>query len=545
MIQPNLLRAASLSLLIWIFAGCQTVQPVAEETTEPEVAESETPVTDQKSAARWYNLNLSIDPENQSISGYTEILIEAGDHQLKKTDLDLHDNFVVSEVSVDGQSLEFSHETGRLTVKFDDPLRRHERVKVRVYYEGKPVVSPNPPWSGGFVWEEDDSGNHLIGVTTQTAGGQIWFPAMDHPALRPDSAAINITVPKPYFVASNGLLRDITESGEYQTFHWSTKYPIHTYNITMNVGMYEEVEKTYITENGTEMPVVFYVLPESREYADQILDMTILKLKQLRNYFGEYGFTDEKFGLVETSYLGMEHQTINAYGNQFRFDTVAGREYDWLLLHELIHEWWGNLITVTDWADFWIHEGITTYGDALFLDDFAGAEYYHAKLAEYSCQISNRSPVAPMTASGVDDVYNHDIYYKGAWFMHSLRHFTGPDLFAETLREFALANRYQATSSEKFRIFWKQYSGTDPLELMNIYLYSTTIPQTEIRNSGNNSWEISIPNIETELPVDVMLSGETIRLNLGSNPVRVNSESEPVIDPENWYLKNDICFEIN
>lgn len=488
----------------------------------------------------FYDINLEIHPEKQFISGFVDVYAFALKDSIRVIELDLVNHYEVEFVTHESKPLEFSHKKDKLIAHLPSELMEGESAVLRVIYSGNPPVARRPPWDGGFNWSKDPDGNHWIGVSCQMEGAKLWLPVKDHPISRADSVAINITVPAPYVVATNGLLLDITENEDKLTYHWFTGYPIHNYNISINVALFEQFEKSYLTEYGTLMPVVFYVLPQYRQHADEILDMTIEKLKHLRRYFGEYGFTREKFGLVHTYYLGMEHQTINSYGNGFDYFTKDGKSYDWLLLHEMGHEWWGNLITIRDWADFWIHEGITTFTDALFLWDFYSPEVYHEKIREYAPRISNRQPIIPWKNATSRDVYNHDIYYKGAYFMHTLSFVLGRPTFLNILRSFVDQNRYGYTSTLEFRIFFERYSGMDLEGLFNLYLYGTDYPEIKINKIESGIYEISIPNIGFILPMDILTSNGISRNYLSSEPIRILSDELPIVDPEAWYLKRVI-----
>ncbi len=485
----------------------------------------------------YYSLNLKIDPDNKFLEGFTDVHVYGLVDDASVIELDLVRNYQVTNVYENGVPAQFSHEEDKLFVFLTNEISKDEKVQLRVEYSGHPPVAVRPPWEGGFNWSVDSEGNHWVGVSCQLEGAKIWFPAKDHPVSRADSVSLNITVPKPYKVASNGLLQERTvRDSDWHTWHWKTRYPIHNYNVSINIGLFETVEDKYLAEDGTVVPVIFYVLPQDKHRAGELLEITIQKLKQMRVYYGEYGFTSEKFGLVQTDYLGMEHQTINSYGNDFRYTVIDGKAYDWLLLHELIHEWWGNLITVSDWADFWIHEGITTYTDALFLWDYFSEETYHAKIAEYKGFIRNHQPIIPGENVTSAEVYNHDVYYKGAYFMHTLSFVMGRGTFMNLLRAFALQNRYQYTSTEELRSFFETYSGIGLKGLFDLYLYSTELPELLVEENSDGKFAVSIPNIDFNLSVEILTSNGKSIHKIGPEPTVIESETNPEVDPGNWYL---------
>lgn len=489
----------------------------------------------------YYDLNLRVAMDQQAISGHVDLYIIPDADTLTTIELDLVEEYRISYIEAGGRLTGFGRAGDKLYIYLTEPPAAGESFRIRVVYSGKPPVAVRPPWDGGFNWSKTTDGSHWVGVSCQGEGAQLWYPNVDHPARRPDSASVNVTVPEPYVVASNGLLKSVYDHGTgFLTYRWKTRYPIHTYNINISIAPYETYEKPMTLDDGSTMPVVFYVLPDDLDKAEGLVDMAIDMLTRLSKYYGEYPFSSEKFGIVQTDYLGMEHQTINAYGNRFNYTRINGEEFDWLLLHEMGHEWWGNKITITDWADFWIHEGITTYTDALYLWDRFGPEAYHAKFDDYRRRISNRQPVVPGSDMTSAEVYNLDIYYKGAYFMHSLRYLLGDDMFFAALRVFATddSRTYSNyTSTSDFRTFFEQHTGTDLKAFFELYLYTTDLPQIQIEHAGSEQYIISIPNISFDMPMDVVTGGTQRRMLLGPEPVQVSSPEEPIVDPQNWYLK--------
>lgn len=489
----------------------------------------------------FFDIQVEVLPDEQRIRGDVTVHVYSLQDGVQDIELDLVHLYKVESVSVKGEELNFEHSDDKLFIQLGEVMGEEDIIPVRIKYSGEPPVAQRPPWEGGFTWDEDANGNHWIGMSKQLEGAKIWLPVKDQPTSRVDSVSIAVTVPQPYVVASNGLLKEITEDyHERHTYHWFTRYPIHNYNINFTVGMFEEASTEYRTINGEDMPVVFYVLEDDMIFAEELLEITVSKLEQLRHYFGEYAFTNEKFGLVQTPYLGMEHQTINAYGNNFEYTEIEGKRYDWLLLHEMIHEWWGNAITVEDWADFWIHEGITTYTDALFLWDYYGPEVYYEKMDDYVGSISNRQPLIPGTDITSDEIYNHDVYYKGAWFMHTLKHVMGRPVFLEAIRNFAIQNRYRYTSTAAFMEYFQKYTATNLQPLFEMYLYDTELPAIDLILDGTGVYSLRITNMDVELPMEIMTSEGLQRVMVSGASQLIESETEPVVDPNRWYLTADM-----
>ncbi len=493
----------------------------------------------------FYNLNLEIFSNKQAIAGFVTVKIRALEDSLEMVELDLIDNFDVSRVlDQSDNSLSFKHNDNLILVNPATPLKKDEILDLKVEYSGQPVQAIKPPWIGGFNWSRDSLGNDWIGVSCQSEGAKIWFPCKDHPSDEPDSAAINITIPKEYYCASNGLLRDIsTPRAGFRTFHWFTGYPINNYNINISIGKYEILSREYKTLDNRVMPVYYYVLPEARAGADELIDMAVDMLYTYRKYYGEYPFTTEKFAIVHTDYLGMEHQTINAYGNDYQYTDLNGVKWDWLMLHEMGHEWWGNKLTAADFADLWLHEGICSYGESLFQLEKAGEGAYHEFMAKTKSKIRNSAPIIPKRNATTLDVYRGDIYTKGAYLMHSLRYILGDSLFFPTLKEFATDSQYtyqNLVTTDDFIQLINKNSGRDYSQLLKFYLYTTDYPQIKIDSSDVNEYHVSIPNIDFTIPMEITLDNGSQQVELGSEPTMFHSQMKPLVDEGEWFLKEFI-----
>jgi len=494
----------------------------------------------KKYDAVFYGLNLEVLSEEKIIKGFVNVGIRPITDDLQVVELDLIDNFEVSKITFNQQTLPYEHGNNKLLIFLDAPLLKNRYAELSIHYSGHPLEAIRPPWIGGFNWSKDSNGDDWIGVSCQGEGGQVWFPCKTHPSDEPDSVAINITVPKPYYCASNGILNEITEPREgYLTYHWFTRYPTNNYNISINIAKYEVLEKSYISIDNNEIPVIYYYLNDPEEKADSLINMAIDMLKTLEKYYGEYPFADEKFGLAETSYLGMEHQTINSYGNDYKFTERNGYKFDWLMLHEMTHEWWGNKVTVKDWADFWIHEGIGTYSEALYLLDKLGEEGYHYHMSGKKRGIKNKSPILKSQNAVSSEAYIGDIYTKGAYFMHSLRYLLGDSIFFPTLYQFVNDPAYtynNLVDTKDFLNLVNENSGKDFADFFDFYLKTNDLLDVNIDSLSNNKWRISIPNINFELPVEIMVDGTINKYMMGCRPIEIKADSNVLVDPRGWFL---------
>ena len=482
-----------------------------------------------------YQLELEILPESQSIKGKNKITFQT-EEKLDTLRLNLIESYEVSRVMMNGEEVGFRHFGDTLDI-FPADCTCEE---VEIFYSGPTPIAIRPPWTGGFTWEMDALDNHWMGLSSQNEGAKIFMPCLDHPSSEPLLGVdLIFTAPKPYFVASNGKLLDTRESENRITYHWATRYPINNYNINFTLGIFHQESKTFLSSDGTAIPLYVYVLQQNREKAAELMQILERSAQTLEKFFGPYPFPNDKIAVVETPYLGMEHQTINAYGNGFKFEKVGNVQSDWLLQHELGHEWFGNKISVKDWADFWIHEGLTAYADWLFYLEHGGEEAYHAKVATVRPNIRNLRPVVSPRNSNSDIAYHPEIYTKGAYIIHSLRYFLGDELFFPMLKAFATDERFtyeNLVETQDFTDFAKHFTQKELDGFFDLYLKSVRLPKVKVVKKGKKGYAVSLPNIDFSMPVEILTSRGYERHILSSTPVIISSDTPIQVDPRNWYI---------
>ena len=500
----------------------------------------------------YLDLSLTIDPERHWLEGWAELEILLDDPSVDRVELDLLDAFSISAVTLDGRETRYERAGHKLFIPL--PRDRGDRVRTHIAYQGHPLEAKRPPWEGGFNWSTTESGQPWVGLSCQGEGGKVWYPSKDHPSDKIDRARLRITLPEPLYCAANGLLQSIEAAREgWRTFDWRTDYPISVYNLTVNIADYAILERTYTGENG-DMPVLLYVLKESqaadrqdgdpRDYQQKqadLLDMTLDYLAFYAKHFGEYPFIGEKFALAHTDYLGMEHQTINSYGNHFRVEDG----YDWLLLHEMGHEWWGNKVSVTDWRDFWIHEGICTYATGMYLEEKQGFAAALAFFQDLAGEVTHRRPLAGKEPATASQAYQADVYNKGALVLHALRFLLGKRLVERILEAFANDPRHtylKTVTSADFIAQANQIAG-EPLEwFFNPYLYESEPPLLFARREGE-SLHLRWQSASFTMPVEVRIGGEggsryrRIAMVGGEGSLDLPAGVAVDLDPREWVMK--------
>lgn len=492
---------------------------------------------------RHVDLRVRVLPGTRSITGSAETtlrVVGAVDAFL----CDLDHRLTVHEVRVDGRHRPFDHAKDRLRVTLVSPWKAGETHRVLVRYGGKPKVALKAPWIGGFVWKKTpEGGRPWIGVACQEDGSDIWWPSKDHPSEEPeDGMDIALTVPEGLVGLSNGAPLGSVDNGDGTvTSHWKVHYPINQYDVTLDVGPYVSIEERYHGVDGTlDVPILFWALPEHQEKAGRMWKQAPNILEVLGHYFGEYPFLKDKYWVVEAPYLGMEHQTLVAYGDTFTDNSFG---FDGILLHETAHEWWGNKVTVSDWADFWLHEAFATYAEALYVDDTLGHERYLKYMGRMRGRIRNKKPIVQGTHLDSIHAYTGDIYFKGAWVLHTLRWLIGDEVFLKILHDFPNDPRYayKHATTKDFIAFVAAETGRDLDWFWKQYLFEAKLPAWTLHRrpaGAGGQVEISWNDPAFELPIPVDVGGRVRRVEMpgGYGSLTVPNGAEVAIDPEGLIL---------
>ena len=499
-----------------------------------------------------YDLSLALDPAERTIEGTLTVIADVV-APLEELVLDLDDALKVRGVHEGGRPLEWSHVAGVLRIALGSKRASGAQLAVAVDYGGSPRVAQRPPWEGGFTWSETPAGAPWVTTSCQQEGADLWWPCKDHPGDEPERMDLHIRVPRPLVVATNGeLSKKETHADGTWTWHWHVSTPINNYGVALNVAPYIELKADYTSTAGTPLPITLYVLPSSVEQGRAFLPEIVQHLRWFEETFGPYPFRADKYAVVETPYLGMEHQTIIAYGNEFKTDR---RGFDWLHHHELAHEWWGNLVTAADWKDFWIHEGFATYCQNLYGEHLKGPEELFASVRRMRRGLNNEKPVAPLTTCTTKQIYfnpgggyDNDVYYKAALVLHTLRFVIGDEAFFRALRRMSYPDPAleQVTGGEQCRFVTtadfvtiaERESGRELDWFFDVYLHRSKLPELVLERSEaafSVGWKVpgggAFP-----LPIEVVIDGQRRRCQPGESvPAAPDALLEP--DPDGWVLR--------
>ena len=493
---------------------------------------------------RHYTLALNVDIEKESINGYAEIEMRLS-KPLDTILLDLSRIYAISAITVNGKQEVFKHQGDSILIVNNKRFTAGTQ-RVKISYSGIPPVAVRPPWDGGFTWTKDKSGNPWVAINCQLQGAKIYFPCKDHPSDEPNEGVdLFITIPQGLSVAGPGLLQGVKNlENNKATWHWKTNYTISNYCIVFNIGKYSVAIRDYVTVDNHTVPIQYYVLEEDFKQADRVLALRARDTRVLEKYFGEYPWVKEKIGIAEVPNPGMEHQTMVTFDNNFKFKMYRGGiEYSSNLFHEFAHEWWANKITNRDWAHMWIQEGITTYAEALFFKEELGEVGYDSVMRSVRRGIANKKPVVQGEGLDMGEVYNNDVYSKGAFFMHSLRFLLGDQVFFPTLRKFITDVKFPYNKffeTDDVAAFFSKQWGRDLKPFFDFYLRTTNELDFHVRSMGDDKYQVVLTNGPIDLPIDIMTDKGIIRKMMvvkALTPVTIVSKTKPIIDPRGFYFK--------
>ncbi|WP_445455043.1 M1 family metallopeptidase [Flavobacterium sp. HNIBRBA15423] len=465
-----------------------------------------------------YDLNIKINPEERSIVGYNDISFKVV-APTKKIQLDLFDNMKVDSIVWSNQKLKYKRDFDAVFISFPKELAKNANEKVRFYYSGNPKIAKNAPWDGGFVFKKDSNGKDFIAVAVQGTGASLWYPVKDSQTDEPDNgASVKVAVPNGLMNVSNGrFIKREAINNDYTRWDWEVKNPINNYTITVNIADY-----IHIHDEMGNLDLDYYVLRENKDKAIAHFDADVKPMMEcFQAKFGQYPFWEDGYKLVETPYLGMEHQSAVAYGNKYRkgylgmdlSGTGEGMNFDFIIIHETGHEWFGNSVTSKDIADMWIHEGFTTYSETVFIECEKGYEAAMKYINGQAKNVQNDKPI--IGQFGVNNEGSGDMYYKGALLLNTLRHVVNNDnKWWDILLKYSNTFKKKIIDTQTVIDFFNKETGRNLTPIFNQYLKYTTIPKLEIKGYKKRfqyRWVTEEPNFK--MPVDIMIGDKKVRLN--------------------------------
>jgi aminopeptidase N len=378
--------------------------------------------------------------------------------------------------------------------------------QLRINFHGTPREAKHAPWDGGWIWTKDNNGRPWMSVACQGLGASVWYPCKDHQSDEPDKgASLTINVPDSLVAVANGRLKNRSDHKGIASYTWEVVNPINNYDIIPYIGKYVNFSDTAMGEKG-KLDLNYWVLDYNLDKAKKQFQQVKPMIRAFEYWFGPYPFYEDGYKLVEAPHLGMEHQSAVAYGNKYMngylgrdlSGTGQGLKWDYIIVHESGHEWFGNNITTKDIADMWVHEGFTDYSETLFTEYHYGKEAANQYLQGLRKNIDNRTNI--IGAYGVNNEGSEDMYYKGANLLHTIRQVINNDeKFRQILRGLNKDFYHQTVTSAQVEQYISKRSGIDFSKVFDQYLRTTKIPELKLKADGDKlkfQWTNVVPGFK-------------------------------------------------
>ena len=509
----------------------------------------------EKIDIKFYELNLDIDFNSSRLRGSVTVNGVIGNIYPDFIELDLYDNMNVDSILQNNIPISYLHENDMLKIPISDIILNDENLfSLTIFYQG----TPDHCGAGGFKFDEHQNIGH-VWTLSEAYCARSWWPCKDDPSDKADSVNIIVSVPiePAYIVASNGLLSSTTINNNKKTYFWKERYPITTYLVSLAIYPYTKWVDQYVSPISSDtMLIEHYVFPDRYEASYPNYSLTKDMLSFFSELFGEYPFISEKYGHADFTWGGgMEHQTLSSMGSFSQN----------LMVHELGHSWWGNLITCKTFNDIWLNEGFARYCQALWAEHMYGREAYfdfmnnHAYYGAGTIYVENPSSNSQIFSAGLS-------YNKASWVLHMLRHKVGETMFFDILKSYASNDSlsYNAASTSDFQKVCEDISGLDFEQFFQQWIYGERYPKYELSwwHEGNGIYNVKIDQVQSynffSMPIDLKFSGSAGPILVDTTIVIENNNSSQLyefsgfnflvenvmLDPENWILK-EATYSVN
>ena len=431
----------------------------------------------------YYHLDIRVDPDKQTITGKNTIRFK----MLKdgtRIQLDLRDTLKIDKILYGATPLKYERDTGAVFVDFPETLRAGQVYSIDFYYSGHPEETGR---FGAITFKKDASGHAWINTACEGDGASTWWPDKDQWRDEVENMDISVAVPNGLMDVSNGKFVGKTDLGDgYTRWDWHVSYGINNYDVSLNIGNYVHFSEQMPEPSG-QLAMDYFVLPEDLDKAKVQFAQARGMIEAYEHYFGPYPFVKDGYKLIEAPYSGMEHQSAVTYGNLFK-NGYLGRDwtgvgintrFDFIIIHESGHEWFGNSITANDSSDMWIHEGWTTYLETLYVEYRWGHDDALKYLGGLKPKVINMRPI--VAERGVNAEPTEDQYFKGALMINTLRSVVNDDArWWALLHDFYQHFKYQNIMTEDVVAWFSLHSGMNLTPIFDQYLRHPAIPRLEL-----------------------------------------------------------------
>jgi aminopeptidase N len=428
----------------------------------------------------FYHLDVRVDPEKKYLSGKVVIRFKMLKDD-KRIQLDLHEALKVDKILFGSTVLKYERDSGAVFVDFPETLHAGKKYTIEFYYSGNPLTTGR---FGGIAFRTDPKGRPWINTACEGTGASLWWPNKDQWRDEVENMRISVAIPNNLVDVSNGKFLGKTDLGDgYSRWDWLVQYPINNYDVSLNIGAYE-----HFSDQLGSLPLDFYALPEDLDKAKKQFAQAKGMLQAFQHYFGEYPFKKDGYKLIEAPYSGMEHQSAVTYGNHFangyleRDWTGVGisMRFDFIIIHESAHEWFGNAVTAADVSDMWIHEGWATYLECLYVEFMYGHDDYLKYVNAYKSKVRNQQPI--ITQRGVNREPPQDQYFKGALFLNTLRSVVDDDkAWWKLLHGYYRHFKYKNIMTEDVAAYFNEKTHMNLTPVFDQYLRHTALPVLELK----------------------------------------------------------------
>jgi aminopeptidase N len=547
---------AAILLFILVFGLIALLGRERKDELGERTAGSGGPLTAEQQSVDFQAADLTFEvfPNKRAIKGRSILTLKVL-KPIQRIQFDLDRKLPISAITADGQPVDksrWSNPDGRAIVELGRTYNAGETLKLGVDYGGRPHVAKRAPWDGGFVWAHTPAGQPWIATAVEGEGCDLFWPCFDNSLVEIGTVDLHIIVPKGLVAPSNGRLMGVHDTADGRTrYDWRAKHP-NNYAIALNIAPYKQISGSYRSRFGNVIPLDYWYLPGEDAQARELFAEFAPTLDFFEANIGPYPFGDEKVGVVETPHLGMEHQTINAYGNAYK---KAPEGFDWLFQHEFSHEWFGNQLTNRDWDDMWLHEGFGTYMQPFYAQWRGGQIPYDAGLWKLRSQIRNAYPIVSGRHKLEDEVYDNetgpglDIYYKAALILHTLRSVMGDEPFFTAIRREVYGRpdpkpgnfqpRYAST--DDYVAIVDQVTGRKLDWFFDVYLRDAALPRLDEQRDGDTlklRW-VTEHGKPFPMPIEVQVGDtvHTLPMRGGSGQLQVPAGSLLIVDPRSKVLR--------
>lgn len=426
-----------------------------------------------------HRISLDIrDFENGIIRGHAELDVRSKQKKARSLSLNLL-NMEVDSVWAGGRLLpasSYSYDGAVLEIDLPKTLKKRKARTIGVAYHGKPVSRR----FGGFSWFPEQKMAHNMGVSINDVPhsyAKSWYPAVDDFRAK-STYEMSYRVPEGLMAVGNGTLtgHSVLADGS-GVWTWTLAQEVPDYLINVAVGDYKLVHFDHRSINGKTIPVDIYVTPDEYEEAVEAFSVIPAVMHSVESHFGAYAFDRAGFVTVNTTGGAMEHVTNISMPRRPR----ATDSYRELAIHELIHSWFGNLVTCETPGDMWLNEGITSYVVEVVLEDLINEglakeeqlSKYQRDLDRAAMSIAKDNPrYHPLAGTPESDTYGTLVYKKGAWVTRKLRQMLGDELFFKGMHQYVKEFSFDNATTEEFKASMEKSTGVDLTSFFEENIYN-------------------------------------------------------------------------